>query len=172
MVRIRRLLGPALFAWPLWLSAQGAPDFARVLDRLDQLERENRQLTEKVQSLQARLDAVEGSKAPASLALRCDSFMTGWEVMEKSRTDVEQQMKEEGWTFFFVAGEMEATSFRFDAEKALATGLKRLGEMTKALHCNSFEISHVTHQIFLGISRVCVACHARNLQQGFLLLGK
>jgi hypothetical protein len=109
-----------------------------------------------------------GALAPASLFLRPDSLMNGWGVLANSHAVVDRQMRDEGWTFFFLAGEMKATTFRFDREKALATGLRRLAEMTKALRCNSYEISRVTHKLFLGVSRVSVSCHARHLQQGHL----
>jgi hypothetical protein len=59
-------------------------------------------------------------------------------------------MKDEGCTFFFLAEEMKATTLRIDREKAFATGLRRLAERTKALRCNSFEISRVTNELFLG----------------------
>jgi hypothetical protein len=111
---------------------------------------------------------IAGALAPASLILRCDSLMNGWDVVEDSKSVVDKQMRDAGWTFFFLAGEMKATTFRFDRERALAAGLKRLAEMTKALRCNSFEISRVTHKLFLGVSRVRVSCHARHLQQGHL----
>ena len=110
-----------------------------------------------------------GALAPASLVLQCDSLMNGWRVVANSPAIVDRQMRDEGWTFFSLAEEMKATTFRLDRENALATGLRRLAEMTKALRCNSFEISHVTHKLFLGVSRVSVSCHARHLQQGHLL---
>jgi hypothetical protein len=65
MARIHRLIVPAALLWPLWLGAQTQPDMAAVLARLDKLEQENRALTETVQGLQARLDAIGAAKAPA-----------------------------------------------------------------------------------------------------------
>lgn len=114
----------------------------------------------------------EGALTPASLVLRGDSFMNGWRVVDHCPSVVDRQMREAGWTFFFLAGKMKATTFRFNREKALAAGLKRLAEMTKALRCNSFEISRVTHKLFLGISRVSISCHARHLQHGHLLFSE
>ena len=109
-----------------------------------------------------------GAPAPISLILRCDSFMNGWEVVDNSRSVVDGQMRDEGWTYFFLAGEMTTTNFGFAREKTLATGLRRLAEMTKALRCNSFEISSVTYKLLFGLSRVSLSCHARHLQQGQL----
>jgi hypothetical protein len=56
--------GLALLVFPWVVAAQAQPDLSAILERLDHLERENRSLTDEVQSLRARLDAV----APASSA--------------------------------------------------------------------------------------------------------
>src|ERR1700759_4097972 len=67
MVRINRLLGAALLVCALRLSAQSQPDLSAILDRLDRLERENRALNERVQTLQSRLDPLGDTKtAPPS----------------------------------------------------------------------------------------------------------
>ena len=110
-----------------------------------------------------------GAPVPVSLVMRCDSFMNGWGVVDSSPSAVDGQMRDEGWTYFFLAGEMKTTTFGLDPEKTLASGLSRLAEMTKALRCNSFEISSATHELFLGVSRVSLSCHARHLQKGHLL---
>src|ERR1017187_6809381 len=62
MVRFNRLFGLAGLLWPLWLGAQTQPDLARILERLDRLERDNRALSEEVRSLRARLDSTGESK--------------------------------------------------------------------------------------------------------------
>jgi hypothetical protein len=62
MLRLHKLFALALLGWPFLAPAQ-TPDLARVLDRLDRLERENQRLAEEVASLRARLDA---SSPPAA----------------------------------------------------------------------------------------------------------
>src|ERR1017187_10545742 len=70
MVRFNRLFGLAGLLWPLWLGAQTQPDLARILERLDRLERDNRALSEEVRSLRARLDSTGESKTgPATCAI-------------------------------------------------------------------------------------------------------
>lgn len=64
MPRLRNLSGLAFLVWPFLAAAQ-TPDLAGVLERLDRLERENRQLAAEVASLRARLDAPSAdTKAP------------------------------------------------------------------------------------------------------------
>ncbi len=66
------LLAVALLAAPLGLRAQAPPDLSAILARLDRLERENRELTDEVKALRARLDGTSadaaGPVAPAGAA--------------------------------------------------------------------------------------------------------
>ena len=110
-----------------------------------------------------------GASAPSSLVLRGDPFISGWEIIDNSRSVVDGQIQDAAWTYFFLAGEMKSTTLGFDPKKTLVAGLRRLADMTKVLRCNSFEISGVTHKRFLGLSRVSLSCHARHLQKGHLL---
>jgi hypothetical protein len=64
MPRLSNLSVLALLACPFLAPAQ-TPDLARVLERLDRLERENRQLAAEVASLRARVD---GTPAPVASA--------------------------------------------------------------------------------------------------------
>src|SRR5690242_2740071 len=65
-------LNSARFRWILFFTtslagAQTAPELAKILERLDRLERDNRALTEEVRTLRARLDGVvDNTAAPAA----------------------------------------------------------------------------------------------------------
>ena len=65
--RLSSLFPLVFLAAPLFLRAQAQPDLTAILARLDRLERENRELTEKVKALQARLDGAseESSRSAA-----------------------------------------------------------------------------------------------------------
>jgi hypothetical protein len=62
MPRLSDLFGLAVLAWPFLAGAQ-TPDLNQVLQRLDRLERENRELASQVAALRARLD---GAPEPAA----------------------------------------------------------------------------------------------------------
>jgi hypothetical protein len=112
------------------------------------------------------------ARRPVSLLLRSASFLNGWDVVGNDRSILEKEMKDAGWVLFFMAGEIKATVFGFDEQKALPAALKRLAGKVKAQNCNSFEIMNITRSSFLGTSRVSVSAHARHLQTGLVCFGQ
>jgi hypothetical protein len=64
---LRNPLGLALLACPFLVGAQ-TPDLSRILERLDRLEHENRDLAAEVAALRARLDGTGATTAPATAA--------------------------------------------------------------------------------------------------------
>jgi hypothetical protein len=65
-----KLAAAFLFLAGTCAAQQSQADMARIVERLDRLERENRQLTEQVRTLQARLDGVAETAAPVEDASR------------------------------------------------------------------------------------------------------
>jgi hypothetical protein len=111
----------------------------------------------------------EGTNLPKTLFLEADSGCGGWAPVNQSGSTFDETVRDAGWTFFFVAGEIRAKSFGFDRQKALRGALQRLTTNVKAHHCNSIEISGITSKSFLRFPYVKVSAHMRNLQQGMLL---
>jgi hypothetical protein len=70
-----------------------------------------------------------------------------------------------------MAGEIRATVFGFDRQKALRTALKRLIADVKSQHCNSIEITRVISKSFLTVPYVSVSAHPRHLQKGMFFPG-
>jgi hypothetical protein len=86
-------------------------------------------------------DGVLLPNSPMSLG-KPDS--NGWTALNGARSAFETQIREAGWTFFFLAGEIKSTVFGFDKQKARRTALKRLIANVKTHHCNGIEIAQVT----------------------------
>ena len=108
------------------------------------------------------------ARLPDALRLHSESDANGWAAIEDTRSAFEKAIGEAGWTFFFMAGEIQATAFGFDKPKALRTALKRLIAEVRSQHCNSIEISQVTDKSFLGLPYTRVTAHLRHLQKGTL----
>ncbi len=110
----------------------------------------------------------ERTLLPRSLLLESESDSNGWTAVNGARSTFEKAIQEEGRTFFFMAGQIKATVFGFDRQKALRSALKRLIANVKSQHCNSIEITRVTSKSFLRVPYVSVCAHARHLQKGML----
>ena len=110
----------------------------------------------------------EGTHLPNSERLRRESSGSGWAALGSSRYAFEKEVREAGWTFFFMAGEIKATVFGFDRQKTLRAALKRLITNVKAQNCNSIEITQVTGKSFLKLPYVSVSAHPRHLQKGLV----
>jgi len=112
-----------------------------------------------------------GTHMPGSLLLQTDSDSKGWAAVNGARATFDKTIQDEGWTFFFMAGELRATVFGFDRQKALRSALKRLIVDVKSQHCNSIEITRVMGRSFLKVPYVSVSAHARHLQKGTMFSG-
>jgi hypothetical protein len=113
----------------------------------------------------------QGLNVPRSLLLPTEINSNGWDAVSGTRSAFEKTIDEEGWTFFFMAGEIKATVFGFDRQKALRAALKRLITDVKSQHCNSIEITAVVDKSFLRMPYVSVSAHPRHLQKGRLFSG-
>ena len=110
----------------------------------------------------------EGTFPPNSQPFQRESDSSGWAAVEDSRSVFEKEVRAAGWTFFFMAGEIQATVFGFDRQKTLRAALKRLITNVKSQHCNSIEITKVTGKSFLKLPYVSVSAHPRHLQKGMV----
>src|ERR1035437_6793085 len=110
----------------------------------------------------------EGTHLLNSQPLERESHSSGWAVVENSRWAFEKEVREAGWTFFFMAGEIRATVFGFDRQKTLRAALNRLIANVKSQNCNSIEITQVTGKSFLKLPYVSVCAHPRHLQKGMV----
>ena len=113
----------------------------------------------------------EGTHLPKSILLQSESNSNGWAAVKDARSTFEKAISEEGWTFFFMAGEIKATVFGFDRQKALRAALKRLIADVKSQHCNSIEITQVMGKSCLSVPYVSVSAHPRHLQRGVIFSG-
>jgi hypothetical protein len=113
----------------------------------------------------------EGINVPRSLRLPTEPHSTGWATVNGTPAAFEKTIHEEGWTLFFMAGEIKTTVFGFNRQHVLRAALDRLITIVKSQHCNSIEITRVTDKSFLKVPYVSVTAHARHLQKGQVFSG-
>ena len=112
-----------------------------------------------------------GVRLPNSRLLPRAPDLNGWTALNGARAAFESEVREAGWTFFFMAGKIETAVFGFDKQKTLRTALKRLIANAKSHHCNGIEIAQVVNKTFLKVPYVSVSAHARHLQKGLTFSG-
>ncbi len=108
---------------------------------------------------------------PHSLLLQSNSDSNGWARLNGAHSTFEEEMRQTGWTLFFMAGEIKAFVFGFDRQKTLRAALKRLIAGAKSQHCNSIEITRVANKSFLKMPYTSVSAHPRHLQKGQVFSG-
>jgi len=109
---------------------------------------------------------------PRFLRFGGEPLLTDWPVLRNARATLEAETANAGWISFFMAGNIEKTSFGFDPRKTLGAAMRQVARPVKSGDCNSFEIMRVTSKRVLGVFRVTVAAHARQLQEGLVCLGR
>ena len=128
------LLSLATLAWPLLLSAQTSPDLARILERLDRLEQENRALAGEVKALRSELAASREGRPPAAAADDSPPATVEQRLdIQQARIEEQAQTKVEA-SFIGVPGHA-AKSFRKSFGVAMSTSGADLGASSNGIPC-------------------------------------
>jgi hypothetical protein len=107
----------------------------------------------------------QGTVLPHSLLLESKPYSSGWAEITNVRSEFERGINLAGWTFFFLAGRIEATVFGFDKQRAASTAVDRIIANAKSRECNCLEITQVKTNSFLGVPYVRVSAHSRHIQR-------
>ena len=112
-----------------------------------------------------------GTLLPKSVVLSREAYSKGWASVANSRLDLEKDIRDAGWTFFFLAGAIHSNVFGFNAETAVHTAVERLIQDARALNCNCLQIGEVTMKSFLGLPFASVSAHSRHIQRERVFAG-
>ncbi|MBI3670040.1 MAG: hypothetical protein HY237_09715, partial [Acidobacteria bacterium] len=94
----------------------------------------------------------------------------GWRLVKNlDGYALDRKIHEAGWTFFYLAGEIKATVFGFDGQKAVRRAVKRILARLKSGKFNSLEITRVASKGFLGVRYVTVSAQSRHIQESLFL---
>lgn len=111
----------------------------------------------------------DGTLLPESVRFDGDPYLQGWRLANLDSAELDRKLCDSGWTFFYMAGEVDATSFGSLSEKTTCRAVKKLIANMKSPQFNCLEISRVAAKSFLGIPYVAVAGHPRHIQESIYL---
>ena len=112
----------------------------------------------------------DGTPLPETLRLDGQSFVTDWtQVNDLDGYGLDRRIRESGWTFFYLAGEIKKTIFGLDAQKTVPKAVKGILASLKREKFNSLEITQVVSKHFLGVPCTQVCAHPRHVQKSIFL---
>ncbi len=114
----------------------------------------------------------EGALLPESLRFESEPYANGWRlVKDLDGYGLDRKIREAGWTFFYMAGEIKASVLGFDGEETKRRAIKRMVAILKSdkFNFNSLEITQVAAKRFLGLPYVSVSAHWRHIQESLVL---
>ncbi len=111
----------------------------------------------------------EGTLLPESLRFESDSCVPGWGFVKDLDGDgLDRKIREAGWTFFSLAGQLGATVFGIDEQKTLSRAVEQILPKQESAEVNCLEIMRVaseTSKRFLGVRYVTVSAQSRHIQE-------
>src|SRR2546425_4463082 len=113
----------------------------------------------------------EGTPLPeAALGFETEPCAPSWTLVKNlDGYGVNRKIDEAGWTFFCLAGEIKATVFGFDAQKAARRAVKRILARLKGEGFNSLEVTAGGSERFLGGSYTGVSPPPRHIPENAVL---
>jgi hypothetical protein len=112
----------------------------------------------------------EGTLLPEALRFETEPCAPGWRLVKNlDGYGLDQKIHQAGWTFFCLAGEIEATVFGFDGQKTVRRALKRILANLKSEKFNSLEMTRVPTKRFLGVPYASVSARPRHIQESAFL---
>jgi hypothetical protein len=112
----------------------------------------------------------DGTFLPIALRFESEPCATGWRlVKELDGYRLHGKINEAEWTFFCLAGEINASIFGFGGQKAVRRAVKRILANLKSSKFNSLEITRVASKRFLGVPYVNVSACPRHIQESLYL---
>lgn len=111
-----------------------------------------------------------GTLLPEALRLETESFVTGWTLVKNlDGYGLDRRIREAGWTFFCLAGEISATGFGFEGQKTERRAVRRLLANAASENFNTLEIARMVSRNFLGVPYTTVYAHSRHVQKSLFL---
>jgi len=117
----------------------------------------------------------EGTLLPEAVRFESEPCVPGWRlVKDRDGCGLDRKIRDAGWTFFCLAGQLGATVFGIDEQKTLSRAVGQILANLESAESNSLEIMRVTSEAskrFLGVRYVTVSAQSRLIQESAFLFG-
>jgi hypothetical protein len=114
----------------------------------------------------------DGALLPDALQFETEPCAKGWRLVKNlDACALGQKVRETGWTFFCVAGQIKRSIVGFDGQAMARRAVKRILTNLKLDKFNGLEITQIEMKRFLGLPYVTVCAHSRHIQENVFLLG-
>jgi len=117
----------------------------------------------------------EGTLLPEAVRFESEPCVPGWRlVKDLDGCGLDRKIRDAGWTFFCLAGQLGATVFGIDEQKTLSRAVGQILANLESAEFNSLEIMRVTSEAskrFLGVRYVTVSAQSRHIQESAFLCG-
>ena len=111
----------------------------------------------------------EGTLLPETVRFASESCVSGWRlVKDLDAWGLDRKIREAGWTFFCIAGQLRATVFGIDEQKTLSRAVEQILANLELAEFNFMEIIRVASEAskrFLGVRYLTVSAQSRHIQE-------
>lgn len=109
----------------------------------------------------------DGIALPPSVLLNSEPWAENWSrVLNFTPGNLDSEINDAGWTFFFMASPIETSVLGFDPLRSLNTAISRALVQMKAAGLNCLEIETIKRDTFLGFPRLSMKARRRHIQAG------
>ena len=112
----------------------------------------------------------DGTFLPDALQFDSEPCATGWRlVKDLDGYGLDRKIRDAGWRFFCIAGEIKAIVLGFEGQKNVRRVVKRILARLRSEKFNSMEITRVASKRFLGVPYVSASARSRHIQESLIL---
>jgi hypothetical protein len=112
----------------------------------------------------------DGALLPESLRFESEPYSKAWRLVKNLEAcGLDRRIRDAGWTFFFMAGEVNATALGPDLGMTTRRAVRKVIASMKSDRLNCLEITQVVVKRFLGLRHVSVSAHRRHIQESMFL---
>jgi hypothetical protein len=112
----------------------------------------------------------DGTVFPKDLKCPTESSQPGWNTVQGfDGYTLGRKLQDAGWHFMYLAGDHSVTVLGGESQTNMRKAVKKIVGALKLGKHNSFEITNVALNSFLGVSSTTVSYHSRNIQESMLL---